>query len=67
MHQNIKIGDIVRINPQGAERAMWGTQGKVGLVIAPAKRIHVPAFKVMVMNEIAEFDIDEFEVVSESR
>ncbi len=71
MHQSIRIGDIVRIVRSGdtgpGSNYFSESIGQIGVVIALAKRLYRPAFKVMVMNEIAEFDIDEVEVVSESR
>ena len=42
-------------------------QGKLGIVTALTKRLHIPAAKVMVLGEIAEFDLNELEVINESR
>ena len=56
-----KIGDIVRIN---ATPAVWDeAQGQVGMVVGLGKRLYIPAAKVMVMGEIAEFDLDELKPV----
>ena len=62
----MRIGDIVRIQqdyPFDWEEA----EGKIGIVTGLGKRLHIPAVKVMVMGEEAEFDFDELEVVNESR
>ena len=57
-----KVGDIVRIN---ATHVVWDeAQGQVGMVVGSGKRLYIPAVKVMVMGEIAEFDIDELRPVA---
>ena len=49
-------------------RPQWPeVEGKLGIVVTMTKRLHIPAAKVMVLGEIAEFDLDELEVVSENR
>ena len=63
----MKVGDMVRIfqidpSPQWPE-----AEGKLGIVVTMTKRLHIPAAKVMILGEIAEFDLDELEVVSENR
>ena len=60
------VGDIVRIKGnsqvQNAPEAIWPEcYGQIGVIIAFAKRLYVPAAKVMELSEIAEFDIDELE------
>ncbi len=60
----IKVSDIVQIfqtNPDD-----WvEVENKVGVVLGFAKRLHIPAAKVMVLGEIAEFDLDELVLVDE--
>ena len=57
----LAVGDIVRVN---ATHVVWDeAQGQVGVVIALAKRLYIPAAKVMVLGQVAEFDEDELEKV----
>ena len=58
---------MVRIFQRDPSWTWEEAQGKVGIVTAVTKRLHIPAAKVMVLGEIAEFDHDELEVVSENR
>lgn len=47
---------------------MWPeAQGQIGVIIALAKRLYVPAAKVMVVGQVAEFDLEELEKVNASR
>ena len=49
-------------------RPQWPeAEGKLGSVVTMTKRLYIPAAKVMVLGEIAEFDLNELEVVSENR
>ena len=49
-------------------RPQWPeAEGKLGIVVTMTKRLHIPAAKVMVLGEIAEFDLNELEVISENR
>ena len=60
------VGDIVQINQDPLPVAnSWAVeaQGQIGVVVALAKRLYVPAAKVMVLGEVAEFDLDELEKV----
>tara|TARA_B100000519_G_scaffold195056_1_gene199619 strand:+ start:539 stop:727 length:189 start_codon:yes stop_codon:yes gene_type:complete len=62
----MEIGSIVRIRqdyPSGWEAA----EGKIGIVTGLGKRLHIPAAKVMVLGEEAEFDLDELEVINADR
>ena len=68
------IGDIVRIKGnfqvQHAKELglVWPeVYGQIGVIVALAKRLHIPAAKGMVLGEVAEFDLDELETVNESR
>lgn len=64
----LAVGDIVRITGnfqvRNAPEVAWPeVYGQIGVVIALAKRLYIPAAKVMVLGEIAEFDEDELEKV----
>jgi hypothetical protein len=70
----VKAGDLVRIkgpdnafNQVGATSTWPDCFGQIGVIVAEAKRLYIPAAKVMILGEIAEFDQDELEVISESR
>tara|TARA_R110002020_G_scaffold173198_1_gene363975 strand:- start:451 stop:669 length:219 start_codon:yes stop_codon:yes gene_type:complete len=61
----MRVGDMVTINQSYYGHPTWEeAEGQVGVIIALAKRLHIPAAKVMVMGEIAEFDLNELAVVS---
>ena len=62
----MKVGDIVRIS-QSHPLDWLEANGKVGIVTALVKRLYIPAARVMVLGEEAEFDMDELELVNESR
>ena len=57
------VGDMVRINQAHGGRQWPEAQGQIGVVIALAKRLYIPAAKVMVVGQVAEFDLDELEKV----
>jgi hypothetical protein len=40
----------------------WG-DGEVVLVLELTKRLHIPAANVLVLGEVAEFDLDELEAI----
>ena len=70
----MKVGDIVRImqgaafGPDSHRSIAWPeAEFELGVVVAEAKRLHIPAAKVLVLGQVAEFDQDELEVVNESR
>ena len=64
----MNVGDIVRISETVDCAELWPeVVGHVGVIIAMAKRLYIPAAKVMVLGEVAEFDLDELEAVNESR
>ncbi len=57
-------GDIVRIKHTAhLGQVSEEFEGKIGVIVSHAKRLYVPAAKVLVLGEIAEFDLDELEVV----
>jgi hypothetical protein len=65
----MKVGDIVRIKGnfqvQNAPEVTWPeVYGEIGVIVALAKRLYIPAAKVMVLGEVAEFDVDELEKVN---
>ncbi len=64
----MKVGDIVRIKSEDAGRTLsWPeVYGEIGVIVALAKRLYIPAAKVMVLGEVDEFDLDELEKVNES-
>jgi hypothetical protein len=41
--------------------------GKIGIISAVAKRLHIPAAKVIVNCDVAEFDLEELEMIDENR
>lgn len=53
-------GDMVRIK---IDPILRGYEGEVGVIIANAKRLHIPAAKVFVKGEVLEFDLDELEFI----
>ena len=57
----MQVGDIVRVD---SAHAVWDeAQGQIGVVVALAKRLYIPAAKVLVLGKIAEWDQDELEVI----
>ena len=59
-----KKGDIVRIKMGKTAAETWPeAQDQVAMVVGLGKRLYIPAAKVMVMGEIAEFDLDELKPV----
>ena len=71
----MKVGEIVRIKTGGGffeededTTCHWPeSKGQIGIIVEEAKRLYIPAAKVLVLGEIAEFDLDELEVLNESR
>ena len=68
----MKIGDVVRIilrelPNEWADHTWPECDGQVGVIVAMTKRVHIPAAKVMVLGEVAEFDLAELEIVNESK
>jgi hypothetical protein len=67
----MKVGDIVRIYQEDGyqeDRIEWPeAEGQIGVIVAMAKRLYIPAAKVFVLGEIAEFDLDELEEVNGDR
>jgi len=66
------VGDMVRIkgNFQVQHGAALGevwpeVYGQIGVIVGLAKRLYIPAAKVMVLGEVAEFDLDELEKVND--
>ncbi len=64
----MKIGDLVyvkgRDDPDKHGNIVWHEfMGATGVIVAEAKRLHIPAFKVMLIEEVVEFDHDELELV----
>ena len=70
----MKVGDIVRIvqgaafGPDSHRSIAWPeAEFELGVVVQEVKRLYVPAMKVLVLGQVAEFDQDELEVVNEGR
>ena len=64
----MQVGDIVRIlpaDPLMTHAAVFDDQ--IGVVVGLAMRLYVPAAKILVMGEVAEWDQDELEVIDASR
>ena len=67
----MKVGDIVRIKTGSgyceegeSTTCYWPeSKGQIGVIIKMAKRLYIPAAKVMLLGEVAEFDINELEKV----
>ena len=60
----MKVGDIVRIRYDNSVHPAWPeSEGQIGMIVALAKRLYIPAAKVMVLGEVAEFDLTELEEV----
>ena len=60
----MRVGDIVKIRNDISVHPQWPeSEGQIGVIIAMAKRLHIPAAKVMVLGEIFEWDLDELEPV----
>ena len=60
--------DVVRVKSydgryKGGAYVWHEFVGKVGVVISMGKRLHIPAAKVLVKGEVADFDLDELEKV----
>ena len=65
---SVKVGDIVRIKGnfqvQNAPEVAWPeVYGQIGVIMEFAKRLYIPAAKVMVLGAVEEFDLDELEKV----
>ena len=68
----MQVGDMVRIvgmaNAPDNTSAIWPEcYHQIGVITALAKRLYIPAAKVMVLGQVAEFDQDELEVISADR
>ncbi len=70
----MKVGDIVRIvqgaafGPDSHRSIAWPeAEFELGVVVQEVKRLYIPAMKVLVLGQVAEFDQDELELVNESR
>ena len=64
----MKVGDLVRVSEydgryKGGGHVWHEFVGRLGIVIDSAMRLHIPAFKVLTIDGILEFDHDELEIV----
>ena len=62
----MKAGDIVRIRDDAfsVESAAPEYIGAIGVIVKEARRLYIPAAKVLVGGEIMEFDLEELDIVS---
>ena len=64
----MEVGDMVRIRETVDCAELWPESvGSIGVIVAMAKRLYIPAAKVMVLGEVAEFDLEELEKTNGSR
>jgi len=67
----MQIGDLVRIKTgsgafeEGEDTTCYWpeSKGQIGVIIAKTKRLYIPAAKVLVLGEVAEFDLEELEII----
>jgi hypothetical protein len=60
----VKVGDIVRVFQVDPDN--WiEAENEIGIVVGLAKRLYVPAAKVMVAGKVAEFDLSELQVLND--
>ena len=63
----MRIGDLVRVKsgrPMTDSGGVWHEfMGKIGIITDEAKRLRVPAAKVIVDCDVVEFDLDELELI----
>ena len=60
----MRVGDLVRIIWNRDET--WG-DGELGLVLELTKRLYIPAANILVLGEVAQFDLCELESIDEGR
>tara|TARA_Y100000310_G_scaffold168702_1_gene168760 strand:- start:15 stop:200 length:186 start_codon:yes stop_codon:yes gene_type:complete len=56
----VRVGDLVRIIWNRDET--WG-DGELGLVLELTKRLYIPAANILVLGEVAQFDLCELEAI----
>lgn len=56
------VGDAVKIS-QDYPDDWLDAENQVGLIVGFGKRLHVPAAKVLVLGEVAEFDLTELQKI----
>ena len=60
----MKVGDMVRVKKgtdYDLDLAWPEVIGQVGVIIKEVHRLYIPAAIVMVLGEVAEFDLSELE------
>ena len=60
----MRVGDLVVIRRWGNEA--WG-DGEGALVLEFTKRLYIPAANILVLGEVAQFDLCEVEAIDEGR
>ena len=67
----MNVGDLVRIKTgsgafeEGEDTTCYWpeSKGQIGVIIAKTKRLYIPAAKVLVLGEVAEFDLEGLEII----
>ena len=61
----MRMGDMVKIKNDPVFECTWPeSEGAVGMIVGFGKRLHIPAVKVLVLGQVAEFDLDEVQPVT---
>ena len=65
----MRVGDLVRIiwNRDETGGADLRFEEGVGLVLELTMRLYIPAANILVLGEVAQFDLCELEAINESR
>lgn len=69
--ERMNPGDLVRVIHEDDQQFTCETasyvwhefMGKFGMIVSMAKRLHIPAAKVLIKGAVAEFDLDELETL----
>ena len=57
---------MVRVQTPKGQRNLWPeSEGQTGVVVEILKRMYIPAARVFILGQVAEFD--QWELVNESR
>ena len=67
----MKVGDIVRVKTgsgcfeEGEDTTCYWpeSKGQIGVITKMTKRLYIPAAELLLLGEVAEFDIEELEKV----
>ena len=62
----MQVGDAVRVQTPEGERNLWPeSEGQIGVVVQVVQRMYIPAVKVFILGQVAEFD--QGELINASR